>query len=289
MSAPEPSSGKICAVPPDGSAAWADGVVRMPAANVTIEGELAHAHFADDEPAPSGPKLVHDVVAVPAVAPMIATLGSMTFHGAALAPGIGSIDVFAEGKAVFRMLVDVVACPAATPLPHVGGVVAPLGPPPTVFVNGFAVARAGDAVMEPLGGPNPIMLGATTVFAGPPAPPMTSVSPVGRPAGDPRPGEPDVQARAERDAGVPGGQATGSTAASVDDASMGPELHASAASSLVRVEGEVVVELSVLAESVAAVERPVDDVVGKWKGPADMIFDPIQRRAAPAGDRGGKG
>jgi uncharacterized Zn-binding protein involved in type VI secretion len=109
-------------------------------------------------------------VAAPAIAPMLARVGDMTGHGTPLSPGIGSADVFADGLPVFRTFVDLHVCPLATPVPHgAGGVL--LGAP-TVFVNGMQVARAGDLVVEPLGGPNPIVLGCPSVFAGPPAPPM---------------------------------------------------------------------------------------------------------------------
>jgi hypothetical protein len=49
-----------------------------------------------------------------------------------------------------------------------------------VFVNGFPVARAGDAVLEAVGGPNPIMFGASSVWAGEPAPPVETVNPMPR-------------------------------------------------------------------------------------------------------------
>lgn len=291
-------AGKLTTVPPEGAIEWGDDIVRVPVVGIAIEGELAHAHFATDDSESEAPKtkLVYDVVAVPAVAPMVATVTSMTFHGAPLVPGIGSVDVLAAGLAVFRVGIDAVLCPAATPLPHGGGVVVPMGPPPTVFVNGFPIARAGDAVMEVLGGPNPIMLGAPTVLAGPPAPPSMSISPIGRPAGDDRSAlergldwldaqvELDVHARADVHVGEGSGKLTGGLAGSFEDRVGGPEGKLEGEGSLVRVDGEVVVELSVFGWSVDVVDHSFERTVGKWKGHGDVIFDPVQRRPGASGD-----
>lgn len=287
-------NGKVCTVPP-GWPTWVDDVVRMPIGGVEVEGELAHVHFETEDDAPEDtPELVFDKVVVPAVAPMVATLQSPTFHGAPLVPGIGSIDVFAEGKGVFRMLRDAVVCPAATPLPHGGGVVVPIGPPPTVFVNGFPVARAGDAVMEPLGGPNPIAMGALTVFAGPPAPPMVAVSPVGRPADKPALEraiewvdglvEFDVRAHADVHVGEGSGQMSGGVGADTDAAVLGGDAHVEGSGTLVRVDGEIVVELSVFGWTMELLDQELDGGLGHWKGHGDVVFDPVQRRPGASGD-----
>lgn len=293
--------GKICAAPLDTSLDWADWtrwVARVTVPGVEVEGELVHFHFETDESEPPkpGPKLVYHKVLVPPVAPMVATVGSMTFHGSPLAPGIGSIDVYAEGKPVFRMLRDAVACPLATPLPHGGGVVMPMGPPPTVLVNGFAIARAGDAVLEPLGGPNPIAMGALTVFAGPPAPPVVSIHPVGRPADQDKPAweraaewldeqvELDVQAHADVHVAQGSGTASGGIAGSTEDGVVGADGHVRGEGTLLRVDGEIVVELSFFGEKFRLVEEPFDGALGKWKGHGDIIYDPVQRRPGASGE-----
>nr|WP_263576164.1 PAAR domain-containing protein [Paenibacillus terricola] len=54
-------------------------------------------------------------------------------------------------------------CPAATPNPHVGGMVA-MGSA-TVLINGMPAARMGDTIME-AGPPNAIMMGEPTVMIG---------------------------------------------------------------------------------------------------------------------------
>lgn len=286
-------AGKVCTVPPQWPT-WVDDVVRMSLGGVKVDGELAHVHFGTDEtpPTPEAPKLVFDKVVVPPVAPMVATLNSLTFHGSPLVPGIGSIDVFAEGLGVFRMMRDAVACPVATPLPHGGGVVMPIGPPPTVFVNGFPVARAGDAVLEPLGGPNPIAMGALTVFAGPPAPPMVAVSPVGRPADEPGgviewiDGLVDLDVRAHADVhlGEGHGQITGGVGADTDDVVLGGDVHVDGGGTLVRVDGEIVVELSVFGHTFELLDQQVDGGLGHWKAEGDVIFDPVQRRPGASGN-----
>lgn len=115
-------------------------------------------------------------VEIPTRPPMMATVGSPTVHGTRLGPGIGSPDVNAGGSPVWRCFVDTHGCPNATPHPHGSGMAIPMSRP-TVRVNGFPVARAGDSVVEPLGGPNPILTGAHNVLAGTPAPPITLMRP----------------------------------------------------------------------------------------------------------------
>lgn len=115
-------------------------------------------------------------VTIPERPPQIATVGSPTVHGTTLGPGIGSPNVNAGSKPVWRCFVDTHGCPVATPQPHGTGFVFPSGRP-TVRVNGFPVARAGDVVLELMGGPNPILTGAHNVLAGLPAPPTTMMRP----------------------------------------------------------------------------------------------------------------
>ncbi len=110
-------------------------------------------------------------------APVVATVGSNVFHGGVLGPGIGSPNVYAENKPVWRLIRDTHVCGAATPQPHGVGLTATLGAPSGVFVNGFPIARAGDVVVEAGGGPNPITSGAFSIQAGPPAPSVWSVHP----------------------------------------------------------------------------------------------------------------
>lgn len=269
-----------------------DGVYTINTPQITIDGELEHYHFETDDSKPQEqPRpTVYDVVSVPPVAPMVATLGSLTFHGSPLAPGIGSVDVLAEGKPVFRMLRDAVACPLATPLPHGGGVVVPMGPPPTIFVNGFAIARAGDAVMELLGGPNPIAIGATTVLAGPPAPPMMSVDPSsGHPGEDDRSAwergvdwldrqfEVDVRARAD----IHVGESTSKVnlaGAVTDDLDVGGDARVRSEGTLARVDGEIAVDVTIFGFTFEAYQTDVEETVGKWEAHGDVIYDPIRRK-----------
>jgi uncharacterized Zn-binding protein involved in type VI secretion len=166
----------------DGSL-W-DAELELELGSVEVEGSIADVHLqwdldTEDHDAPDVEKEWVRVTIGPKP-PMMATLGSPLFHGGVLGPGPGSPNVYAEGKPVWRSIVDLHVCPAATPNPHGAGPVVHTGPPPRVFVNGFPVARAGDAVLEAAGGPNPIMFGASSVWAGQPAPPVTTVNPVPR-------------------------------------------------------------------------------------------------------------
>ncbi|MBC8073674.1 MAG: PAAR domain-containing protein [Deltaproteobacteria bacterium] len=108
-----------------------------------------------------------------APAPYVARVSDPTAHGMPLGPGIGSTDVLIAGLPAFRALVDFCVCAAATPIPHVGGV-APVGDP-TVMINGFPIVRAGDVIVEPCGGPNPVLMGCTSVMAGAAPPPVDIV------------------------------------------------------------------------------------------------------------------
>ncbi|WP_257670736.1 PAAR domain-containing protein [Parapedobacter tibetensis] len=59
---------------------------------------------------------------------------------------------------------DTHTCPAATPNPHVGGVILPAGCP-TVLIGGLPAARLGDLCACP-GPPNAIVKGSATVMIG---------------------------------------------------------------------------------------------------------------------------
>ncbi len=97
-------------------------------------------------------------------APMAARIGDLTAHGIPLAPGPGSTNVLIGGLPAWRVGPDLHVCPG-----HGAGPVAPGAP--TVFINGFPAARASDFVVEPMGGPNIIVLGCPTVMIGMVTPP----------------------------------------------------------------------------------------------------------------------
>ncbi len=118
-------------------------------------------------------EFIPKVVSFTAPGPYAARLGDPTAHGPRLGPGIGSANVLIGGQPAFRVGLDFSACPQTTPTPHIGGVAT--GGAPTVLVNGFPLARAGDPIIEAAGGPNPIAMGCPTVLAGPPAPAVSLV------------------------------------------------------------------------------------------------------------------
>lgn len=102
--------------------------------------------------------------------PMAARVADPTAHGTVLGPGIGSPDVLIEGAPAWRGGIDQHVCSLSTPAPHgVGSVAAGT---PEILINGWPAARAGDAVIEPGGGPNPILKGAPLTLFGEPAPPV---------------------------------------------------------------------------------------------------------------------
>lgn len=93
-----------------------------------------------------------------------ARLGDPTSHGTPLGPGPGFPTVMIAGKPAWRAGADAHACPLVDGVkPHAGGVVT-LGSL-TVMIGGLPAARQGDMVVE-AGAPNPIALGAPTVFIG---------------------------------------------------------------------------------------------------------------------------
>jgi uncharacterized Zn-binding protein involved in type VI secretion len=111
-----------------------------------------------------------------ATAPMAARLADLTGHLALpLAPGPGSPNVFIGGMPAWRAGLDVHLC--AAPGGHGAGPTTPGAS--NVFINGFPAARVTDFVVEPFGGPDPIVIGCPTVLIGvatpPPAPPKKSL------------------------------------------------------------------------------------------------------------------
>jgi uncharacterized Zn-binding protein involved in type VI secretion len=148
----------------------------------TAKGQLAHGQFdlggwLHDLIFGETPKLQPNPTTPPA--PMGARVGDLTVHGAPLAPGPGSPNVFIGGLPAWRIGPDVHLCPFPGGAPH--------GTGPTmigalsVLINGAPAARAGDYVLEPTGGPDVILLGCPTVLIGPPAPPAPPPPPKGEP------------------------------------------------------------------------------------------------------------
>jgi uncharacterized Zn-binding protein involved in type VI secretion len=151
-------------------------------------GSVAHQEFTPTPPA-------HSRTFV-AAAPFVARLGDPTVHGSPLGPGLGSSNVLVGGMPAFRAVIDTHVCPLVSPVPHGGGVVA-VGAP-TVLVNGFPIARAGDVIIEAAGGPNPILYGSLTVWAGPLAPPVELTEPTSTESSDDAIQFDDVQLRTDQ-------------------------------------------------------------------------------------------
>ena len=105
--------------------------------------------------------------------PRAARVGEMLLHGGKALPGPGSKNVLIGGLRALTVRDAVAACPRTTTLG------APHAPQRTwttwntsVKVNGELLLREGDWVLESPGGPNPIIAGMPTVFAGPQAKPV---------------------------------------------------------------------------------------------------------------------
>jgi hypothetical protein len=142
--------------------------------------------------------------------------------------------------------------------------------------------------MEVLGGPNPISLGATTVYAGEPAPPIESI--------DPRPKEKpkswwerklrrldelvEVEVGGELDLGVLPTKGTVDVGAEldVDGLGIGGNVHGEGEGALLRVGGAGRVRVTIDGEPYDVVDMQFDQDIGAWKGWFDVIFDPVQRR-----------
>ena len=107
--------------------------------------------------------------------PMAARIADPLLHGGIAVPGPGSADVRISGRGALTVEHVVGACPMphVTGLPHFpqSGPAAWKTTNGSVYVNGAPLLRAGDWVIEQLGGNNPIIAGAPLVLAGPPAAP----------------------------------------------------------------------------------------------------------------------
>jgi len=106
---------------------------------------------------------------------MAARIADPMLHGGVAVPGPGSANVRISDRGALTVEHVVGACP----MPHVSGLphMPQSGPAAwkttngSVYVNGAPLLRAGDWVIEHLGGNNPIIAGAPLVLAGPPAAP----------------------------------------------------------------------------------------------------------------------
>jgi uncharacterized Zn-binding protein involved in type VI secretion len=150
----------------------------------TAKGQLAHGQFdlggwLHDLIFGETPQLQANPSAP--IEPMAARMGDITVHGSVLAPGPGSPDVFIGGQPAWRVGPDLHLCPFPGGAPHGTGPTA-LGEL-SVLINGAPAARAGDYIVEPVGGPDVILMGCPTVFIGAPAPP----APPPPPKSDPEP------------------------------------------------------------------------------------------------------
>lgn len=93
-----------------------------------------------------------------------ARVGDPTSHGKPLGPGPGSPDVLIAGKPAWLAGADFHSCPLSTgTVPHVGGNIA--AGSMTVLVNGMALCRQGDQIIES-GPPNAVAAGEPTVLIG---------------------------------------------------------------------------------------------------------------------------
>lgn len=149
----EELKGKITAVKFTAEGSWAHG-------QIDLVQSLKDLIFGEE------PKLQSSPESPPA--PMAARVGDLTLHGSPLVPGPGSPDVLIGGMPAWRIGIDLHLCPFPGP-PHGGGLT--LAGAPTVLINGFNAARAGDYVLEPTGGPDVILVGCTNVLIGAAAPP----------------------------------------------------------------------------------------------------------------------
>lgn len=109
-----------------------------------------------------------------AVGPRAARVGDPMLHGGVAGPGPGSATVFVGGRPALR-LGDAHACTLTTPAPHGAGTFTSAYD--RVHIEGRPAIRAGDFVLEPFGGPNPVVDGCPRVTIGPAAPPLDCRAP----------------------------------------------------------------------------------------------------------------
>lgn len=104
-------------------------------------------------------------------APFAARVADPLLHAGPAAPGPGNASV-QIGKRPAMTTLDVSVCAGVTPwgFKHLPGPF--LSTNFSVLVGGAPLLRAGDFVVETVGGPNPIVSGCPTVTVGKPAPPV---------------------------------------------------------------------------------------------------------------------
>jgi len=102
-----------------------------------------------------------------------ARVGEPMLHGGMALPGPGSTNVNIGGRGALTVQHAVAACPQTNVvgLPHIPQAGSWKTTNGSVFVNGAPLLRAGDWIFEHFGGCNPLIGGAPTVKAGPPARP----------------------------------------------------------------------------------------------------------------------
>lgn len=258
---------------------------------IVISGQLVHVALDYDSKREPDAKLSWHIVEISGKDPAVATVGSPTFHGDPLGPGPGSGTVFCGGKPVWRAVVDSHMCTAATPQPHGAGSVVLMGPKPTVFVEGWPIARAGDPVIEMMGGPNPIMMGEKTVWAGAPAPLVRTVSPVPEVEAKDEDSwvtkarkwviSSDIEVKYDETLGDGEFKGTSGLGVDVDDFLVGARLDGASKGTVSR--GEVSVKFTIRLAGGHLLNFSPIDFAKRWefvKGTADtdIVFDPIQKR-----------
>jgi uncharacterized Zn-binding protein involved in type VI secretion len=281
-----------------------DGELRVDVVEIVVEGSIADAHlyWEFDTSDVGDDKREWVKVSVGPRPPALATVGSPMFHGGVLGSpadaGIGSPNVYAQGKPVWRTLADQHTCPAATPNPHGSGFVVTLGPPPRVLVNGFVVARAGDAAFEMFGGGlNPILKGASSVLAGLPAPAVESIDPVPRLKEDAWHVKArkwvfdvDVDGEIELDGKLGEQKNTVRGGAKVDPAegawgaSVGLESEGEAVRGKARGRVGVKGKFFGFDWDWQPIDVEIEGGAGKWKGEADAYYDPITKNRGGSWD-----
>jgi hypothetical protein len=173
-----------------------------------------------------------------------------------------------------------------------------MGPKPRVFVNGFPAARAGDAVFEPAGGPNPIMFGASSVWAGSPAPPVTTIHPEPEVVEEEDPWhrrarkwvfDVDVKAGVDVEGQLAPSENKVSGGAMADplDGAWGANVKVESEGELVHGKAGAKVELKGKFFGFdwgwTPIDRGVEGGAGKWKGHGEVYFDPVTKNRGARG------